>query len=644
MPNKYFNKKFQRSTRTQPGEQLKQSVPKNSSIPSREYEINPSFQRKAFRDLSFDSFTMRVDPNQEITYQSDPYATLNRTNPVVDAIYPGTDNTSGSIVPQLANGSTSTFAKVPDSIQMIIKVNYAYCYLNPKSNADHYTDSDSKVHGRVNEKMMIPYQEILNTISAEAFYDLPFFKWTAANGFTSDPKLDVLLGYQTIIQSVALVPLRYRVIRSLEKHLKDMCYMNGATTLNNMFGWLKKAAFINEMKSISQSLLYHYLDQYWYQQTSMLVAIPCRKANDMVDPLIDIIPEYDINDDAANSGTNSLKVYATDDQTAPAIIDFYSYKSLMDAVSYILDKMSPQYMLSMARNPSTDGTAIRNWLNGINDKCEIVVTEMNKFTADFADLLVAFKRMSKVGITEWKLGWYVELDKLEENYEPKFNKLIYDILRSSFTGSKLITYDQNTNKWNHHDLWDKYLGIASYDYKTGGCVLTFSTKEVSRTYAPSTVVFPALFYGTAINGTNGATIDNALQATVLTRNNDFYYINNSLAQLNSGSIGRSLGRLIPLSSLNTTYFRVPQIDISSLSSEPTKQGWLQNMMIELFGYEDSIVATSTHNYMVGTDAFCFIDIEVDDQTNAIETFVRQHSPFRVIKTTLDMQLGFITKS
>lgn len=633
MAKKYYSMKNKKNFKTQPDEQLVDQPPKNSGLPTREYEINPSFQKKAFKDLSFGSFTMKVDPNQEVTYQSDPYAILNRVNPVVDAAYPGNDNTSGSIVPQLANGSTSTFAKAPDSLQMIIKINYLFCYLTNKSNADKQVVSE-KTFGRVNQKMLIPYREILNTISAEAYYDLPFFKWFAEGGFTDDSLLDVLLNYQSIIQAVTTVPLRYRVIRSLEKHLKDMCYMNGAMNLNNMFGRLKKAAFINQVKAVSESVMYHYLDQYWFKQIAMLVAIPCRKANDMVNPLIDIIPEYDINE--------SLKVYSDSTKTT-TLIDFSSYHNLMSAISDVLNKLSPQYMLNMARSASTNETAIVAWSNSISDACGTIITEMNKLTADFADLIVAFKRMAKVGITEWKIGQFVSIDKLEENYEPKFNKLIYDIMRSAFTGSRDITYDTITNKWDHLDLWDKYLGIASYDYKSGGSILSFSTKDVVRTGSPDSVAYPALFYGTAVSGEHGATINNALQATVLTRNQEMYYINVTKTQITSGAIGRSFGRLSPISSQDNVYFKVPQIDISAISATPKYQGWLQNLMIELFGYEDAIVATSTHNYMASQDAFCFVDVEVDDQTNAVETFVRQHSPFRVIKTTLDTQLGFITR-
>lgn len=625
--------KFGKNFKTQPDDSLKDQPPKNSGLPTREYEINPSFQRKAFKDLAFNSFTMKVDPNQEITYQSDPYAILNRVNPIVDAAYPGSDNTSGCIVPQLANGSTSTFAKAPDSIQMIMRVNYLFCYLTSNSNADKYTSGGS-TYGRVNDKMLVPYREILNTISAEAFYDLPFFKWYAEGGYTNgDSLLDVLLNYQAIIQAVTTVPLRYRVIRSLEKHLKDMCYMNGAMNVNSMFGRLKKAAFINQMKGVAQSIMYHYLDQYWFKQIAMLIAIPCRKANDMVNPLIDIIPEYEIN--------TSLKVWA-DSTKAVQLIDFSDYSTLMTNINTVLEYLSPQYVLNMARNTATTETDIITWINAISNACGNIITGMNTLTHDFADLIVAFKRMSKVGITEWKIGQFVDLDKLEENYEPKFNKLIYDILRSSFTGTRDITYDANTNKWDHLDLWDKYLGIASYDYKSGGSILSFSTKKVVRSAAPDTIAYPALFYGTAVNGTNGATVNNALQATVLTRDQSLYYINVEEGQINSGAIARCIGRLIPITSVASAYYKIPYIDISSLSSEARFQGWLQNLMIELFGYEDSLVATSTHNYMASQDAFCFVDIEVDDQTNAIETFVRQHSPFRVIKTTLDTALGFIT--
>lgn len=193
MKKKYF-KNFKKKDFKQngPDASLESNPQKDAEVPTREYEINPSFQRKAFKDLSFDTITVKVDPAGEVSEGSDPYAILNRTNGIVDAIYPGSDNTAGSIVPQLAQSNDSTFENVPDSFEQEIKINIYYCKTNSKSNAD--VKANGK--GSVNLKMDVPYDDILNTITAEAYYDLPFFKWSVGDDapiFSDDGALDVLL-------------------------------------------------------------------------------------------------------------------------------------------------------------------------------------------------------------------------------------------------------------------------------------------------------------------------------------------------------------------------------------------------------------------------------------------------------------------
>lgn len=636
----YFKSK---GTRTQPSEQLSDNVPKNAGRPMRDYEIKPEFQAKAFRDMSFESFSMKIDPYAEISYQADPYAVLNKVNPVVDAVYPGRSNISGSVIPQLQNGTTSTFKSVPDCLREFVVINYAYCKGNSVSNADSklITDTDitggKREVGTVNQLMVQPFNDVLESISAEAYYDLPFFKWkvpttreladhtVVQRTYTTEPMIDVLLNYQSIIQAVATVPLRYRVLRSLEKHLKDMCYMNGSEKLNSMFGYAKKAAFVNQIKGVSETLLTQYLDDYWYNQISMLVAIPCRKANDMLDPLIDVIPEYKIN---AN-----LIVTDSDNNT---IINFNYYVTLMNAIHNFLDLTSPYYVLNLARDPDTVAEHIREWSNNLIDYCGIIVDYMQHLETDFKEMITAFKRMAKVGFTEWKTGKFVNVDKLEENYEPKFNKLIFDIVRSGFTGGRNITYNLVTNKWNTYSLWDKYLGLPTYDYISGGSILTFSTKRIVKPEGtPSSIAVPVLCYGKGENG--------KFEIEVLTRDNTEHLIEKNYSTFSTGAIARVLGRLVPLTSADTAEFLIPECDITLIKSKPKDQAWIINLLVTMFGYGKAIVDTGVTDFNSNSDALCFIDLEIDDLTNAIQTFCRQHSPFRTIKASVEPQLGFITK-
>lgn len=629
--NKRFNKRGfnnKKPMRRGPDSGMEYKPQANADPQEREYEINPSFQKKAFKDLAFGTITVPVDPQGEVSYQSDPYAILQRTNKVVDAIYPGSDNTSGSIVPQLSQGSDSTFSNVPDSIEQQIGINLYYCLTNSKSNADHNAESK----GTVNNKMCVPYDDILNTITAEAYYDLAFFKWVVSSDSTTyskDGMLDVLLNYQSIVQTIANVPLRYKVIRSLEKTLKDMSYYNGTGRLNRLYGLLKKSSFITAVKSVSETLMNHFLDEHWFQQVSMLVAIPCRKANDMLDPLIDIIPTYDINE------TLAVKATATSQTNLIQMSDFVP---LMTAAKDFMLKTSPQYLLKMVRSDSFSTSVANTWINKLTDDLDTIVTTADKFRTQFADLLVAFKRMSKVGITDWKTGWYMPIDKIDEEYEPKFNKLIYDILRSSYTGSRYYKYITRTGQWECHDTWDKYLGISSYSYKSGGCVLLTSTRDIDRSAAPSSLSVPVLFYGYDPDQ------EKAPFATILTRKgNQFELHVKRDTTMNEGVISKVMSRLLSITPIDSEQFLMPTVDLTSIADDSKTLAWISNLLNNLFPYSRVKVGESDYNYQTSPDALCFVDVEVMDQTNAVETFVRQHSPFRVVKTTLDAVLGFKTK-
>jgi len=643
MKKKYFNKQGKGRTLRRPEDKLEYKPQQNAEFPKREAEINPDFQKRAFRDLSFNSIVVPVDPANEVSYQADPYAIVNRLNQVVDAKYPGSDNLSGSIVPQLAQASDSTFDNVPDSIQQEVKVNIYYCKTNSKSNAD--VKSTGK--GTVNLKMDVPYDDIINSITAEAYYDLNFFKWfipdstdpeysSEAVTYSDDGQLDVLLNYQSIVQTLANIPLRYKVIRSLEKELKDMSYYNGSGRMNRLFGLLKKSSFVSAVKSVSESLMNHYMDEHWFAQVSMLVAIPCRKAEDMLNPLIDIIPTYDINED--------LKVWASKeayDTSLEPVIDFGEFHDLMDNAREFMLNTSPQFLLSLVRDDNYGTDGINDWINGLVDNLDVIVSAADTFRSQFADLLVAFKRMSKVGITDWKTGFYLPIDKIDETYQPKFNKLAYDIIRASYTGSVDYKYIDRTGQWECHDAWDKFLGIASYSYKSGGCPLLASTRDIIKTDAPASAAVPVLFYGTD---------GKYPKATILTRRGNTYELKGvrSMDFTADPTAARVLGRLVPISGLDDDKFIIPEVDLSSQAAHPKDQGWVDNLLNNLLPYHRSLVVraddpeNNIYNYSTSPDALCFIDVEIEDQTNAVETYVRQHSPFRVVKTTTNAVLGFTT--
>lgn len=629
---------------------LAENKRKTAGQPSpKEDSVDMGFQRRAFKDITQGSMSIAINPAGEVSFESDPYAVVNRTNVIVDAKYRGADNTSGSIVPSLADGSTSTFRHVTDMIGVSLDVNYAYCKFKATDNAD----------SRVNTNMYKPYNSVLESIRGEAYTDLPFFNWkVSGTNYSGDGLLDLILTYQATVQQVHLVAQTYINTRSLEKHLKDMCFEGeGASKLNDMFGRIKKAAFVNQIKGIADETIYFYTDSSWWKQVNMLLSIPCRKSNSMIDPLIVIQPRYHCNDGLTVKDADNQTLFTTQD-----------CKSLIDDCVLLNGYLDPIYMMNMARSEATTSQTITTWFNNMSDRVGAIISSLNTFVKDFKEMHTAFKRLSNIQITEWKTGLFVAIENIDAEYQPKFNKLAYDIVRSLCTGSNRIEYNTKINQWVSCSLWDLFLGIPSYDYKSGGCTLTFSSHSAYRpSGTPSTVIYPALYNPVAVSEegiVSGAII------RCLTRSNRLYWIKPEDFTFSSST---ELVRLVPLTSYNSTQFKAPVIqrmcidysgssssigDFANIGSDSNLRqvaSWALFTLAKLFGYARLIsgattnpqtqVTTYTYSDNIETDALCFIDVVIDDQTNAVKSFCRAHSPFRTVKTTLDEKLGFeVSKS
>jgi len=606
--NKGFKRSHLRQTGEGPGEvNFEDVAPKDlkASYGIAKQEYSPGFLKRSFKDLVFGQVTVKVNPTDEAGEMADPYAIIGPTNKVIDANYFGEDNTSGSVCPQLALGNASNFLNLGDFISEEVIVNYNYCKHTASDNAS----------ALANKSYYYPWADIDSSIQAEAFYDLPFFKWvvTGTNTYYDDKLLDVVDFYQTVLQATYQIPLRYKVLRSLEKELKDMCYQKGASILNDIYARLKKKTLIGTIDGISDAISTHYLDTKWFEETSLLLAQPCKKAVGMLDPLLEIKVKYDYNNTLSVSDASG-SLFSTGDAV---------YSDLFTKINRVLDNLSIQKVLVMARTNANYNT-IQTWMNQIVSDVADIKNDLAEFTEDFQDLCVAFKRMEKAGYTNWKVGQFLLLDNIVESFKPVFNKMVHDIIRTTFTGARDITYDAKINQWKSYSIWDKYLGLPTYDEKSGGAVLTFSTKQVVNTSGVS-LVYPAWFKFSSCN--------------IVTRKGQVYPITLADIQVNSGAVARILGRLSPLTTTNSEYFHCPAIDVSALSSNPTEQAWIIEAIQHVFGYCRVLVAANTYNYCISDDILTSVDFVVNDLTNAMDTMGRINAPFRVLKAVTKPVLG-----
>jgi len=580
------------------------------AVSDRPRDYSPGFEKKTYKDLVFGQVTLKVNPSVEAGELADPYAITGSSCRVIDAKYRGQDNESGSICPQLAFGTASTMVDMPDFISTEVEVNYNYAKHTSSDNAD----------SSVNKAYFYPWAEIMSSIQAEAFYDLPFFKWyvdsSESTTYYEDPLLDVLDFYQVVLQSIYQIPLRYKVVRSLEKEIKDMCYHQGSSVTNDLYGRLKKAAFIGTINGLSEGLSAHWLDTKWLEETALLLAQPSKKAIGMLDPLMEVKVKYSYN--------NNLKVYSGSDK-AVTVLDTSSndYASMFTAINAVLDALSIGTVLELSRT-NANQTAILRWFNDMVSNIALINNSLVSFTRDFADLLVAFKRMSKAGFTNWKIGQFLLIDDINEKFKPSFNKMVFDIIRSTHTGGRDIAYDSTINQWKGITLWDKFLGIPTYDSKSGGSVLTFSVRQRTGTI-PTGIMAPVWFKPTS--------------TVLLTRLGNKYPVTTVETRVDSSAIARILGRLVPTSAYATTLFKVPSVDLSALSSNPIQQSWVTEALEHVFGYLRVAVSSGTYNYVISDDILTSVDFVLNDVSNSVDTMARINAPFRVLKSTKEETLG-----
>lgn len=88
-----------------------------------------TFQEKAFESLRYGVIATKADPLTEATTSSQPYAIIAKTNSVIDGYYPGAENLSGIVLPQLMINTNSKLMLSNDSGSMSIIINYLYLNL-----------------------------------------------------------------------------------------------------------------------------------------------------------------------------------------------------------------------------------------------------------------------------------------------------------------------------------------------------------------------------------------------------------------------------------------------------------------------------------------------------------------------------------
>lgn len=620
-----YNKYNSRATSVEEDQELNQVKPtgrkgpnigasrariKDAVPPNKEPEKSMTyyqFQKKYFKELAYPK-TIQVspNPNEEVSRMSDPYAVINRTNNIFDAKYPGPENTSGNIVLQLARGSNSTMQHVVDAMDVLLSINYNYAKLTPTAESVK----------SVNDQIQNIWLEVQSTFQSQSFYQLPFFSWQVEKDKSGgqelmfdDPILDAVYYYQAFIQQGLNVALTYRKIMSLEKELKDMTFYKGSPIVGHIFGLLKKSSFRAAIDQVAKGLASNYADEAWTDQISTLYLTPSRKSASMLDPLINLRVKYERND--------NIKVTSGAYEFSTASMVNYFTKS-----EEFINKLTCQEILTMARTSASVST-INTWFNSLVDSLGDMVEIINQFNNNFADMNTAFERMYQTGYTSWAKGVFIDIKDIDSNFKPEYNLMIEDLVRSIFSGGSSISYDTNIMNWVLYELNDKYLGIPRYAQVQGGAFLTFSAKNINGTGAPDNIMYPVLykFVSASFTRRDGA-------KAPITR-----------AQI-AVKTSPELSRILSVSSIDDITINLPEVDVRDITAMKGKS-WMIYALMSTIGCYRVRTGSSSYDMGVDPDKLFLVDVVQEDVTNQMLNHIRLTSPFKVIKPTKNVEMGFV---
>lgn len=639
----------------------------------------------AFRDLAFHgAIEPHADPNTEAARGSYPYAILNKTNRVIEAKYPGYKNLTGNSIVRLQNSVNSKFTNFFDSIVLKKRLNYLYLA---------YGASDKNLP--VNVEMVKAFEQALSYGYSTMLTQLPFYtdymetdmprgsSGSPFYGKTNDTydRMGALLHYQVVMQNIVSPLAKYVELLSLEEELMDMSYRREAPLVQQIFGQLKKKAFIAQLNSVGTVVLGEYFDTNWWKQMNALRHIPSRKANDMNHPIITMvtttrIPRLQMWASTTKSGTayydsnTQLKLnIPTNTAVNPETFTKYQEASsgagvdfTLEQIVYNLNKLlDAHYLLTWARK-ANEGTLPSGAIGSASAYYQSIVEYVNclsriasTFGSHMTEVRTFLDKLADTGMVYWKKGIKFDIGKVY----PKsltYNQIVADILKSTLAGASSLYFDSTTQRWVCNTEWDMYSGINKFDNFSGGSFLTFSLRSINVTGIPETSsarILPILFSDTPLytnwEETSVASGHTAAGVRTVTRTGIVLYLDSYAISATDLNQDKVLSRLNPLSdpqlAIKAPNFNANMFDVTQLTAEDRANILSSlNKLLQQVAKYNRIAYSTVVMSSVDPDLLAFIDLQVEDVSNAMIQFCRNYSPFRV--NTLDgaRTMGFGTGS
>lgn len=658
--NKREKKEYGPAVSTRLGQKTwKAEAPKKEHVsPDAEY-----YNYKAFRELqNVGNIETKADPNAAVTRGSYPYNIINKLNKVVDANYAGVNNIEGNSITRLQNSGNSKLLNTYDVVTINERINYLYlCY-----KLDSTTNRNNMA---ANVEMVKAFEEAASKGYSTMMTQLPFFTQYVTTDLPNEDadghaiftgaklqnyhKLGSLLHYQTVLQN-AVAPLsKYIQTRSLEQTVLNMTYRRESQLITQLYGQIKKAAFIAQLNAIGTSIIGEYFDSNWYKQMNTIMFMASRKSNDMNAPLetstaTTHIPVCRMAVQAPAPGADPVYYYNSEEhlkvfgvfvdpdtfQQVDASVDGIPFEK---AVYYLLRFLDVSTLLTWARaittNPSSVGVITS--ASAYYEQCLVrLINAINLCLTRFATYMTEIRtfidKMEMSGLVYWNKGMYIDVSNIKV-FDPDYNKILADLIAAYVGGSSHVTYDANTQRWQCWSLWNKYEGIPEFDRVSGGSFLTLGLRKLQSSLNTTDVSYclPILFGTELVDGANKCLASNRLGIRVIVRYSESTVTTNPI-----------LSRLDPLNIQFSV--KIPSISLDHVNATNAEvcasASALSQLIQTIAGYgvvtvrsvtEQGAVQHIETTSVLDPDYLCFLDVQIDDLSNEMIQYCRNYSPFRV---------------
>lgn len=639
-------------------------------------EASDYINTKSFRQMQqVGTIDVKADPYSQLLRSDVPYAFVEGTNVVTDSSYTGVKNIDGNTIVQMMNSSNNTtLLNTFDSLVITKRLKYLY---TAQSKDDYNLAINYEYTKAIAEAMSKGYSTMLT--------QLPFYTMGIASSIpvlsadgkaetktapsNSDyAKFTALIHYQSVLQDLVRPAAKYIQTMSLQGEAMRMSYRRESATLTTLFGLLSKASFKATLNAIGSSILNEYFDAVWYREMNTLLNIPSRKSQGMVDPLMTMVGIHAIpscqfysNDTSQSNGFAKDPFYNSDISLAatgrfpdiesfsiPSSASTIPLEDLVFRICYLLDVNT---MITWARKANNDKLPspapgfnsidkASAYFEGINSMIEAVQAIATRFTTNMSNIRTMLDRLTQAGFVYWEKGAWINVDNITQ-VKPTYNKILADVVKCSYSGDATMRWNTATRRWGFRSPFNKYEGFPVYDEMSGGAFLTTSLRSLPTPadgdWLETRYLLPILF-------TSGADGD----AKVICNMTDRYGNSYSIWAVPQAVISTDpmLARLDPL--VDGYGVRLPHIILpSSLKAGAERSAIASSALatlIALFGYGRVYTSGVALSNILCTgcdpDILCYLDVELEDVSNATISYARNYSPFRVTTPVGEKTLGF----